>query len=218
MFEPSIAHLQALIIPNSTIIDVGANVGFYTLKFSQWVLGDGKVIAIEPEPKNCSALRRAILKKHLLNVEVLQVAAAESEGELFLSLNPLNPADHKLAAKGISIKAVTIDGLLEKRGWPHVSLIKIDVQGAEPRTLLGAQKTISRFHPAIFIEIDEPSLNEAGSSSDALIDSIRALGYQMYGSKKDDLEIPLTNKQAKLRCDNVGYADFIFLHENSKCK
>lgn len=214
IFEPSIDHLHSLVRPGSSVVDVGANVGFFTLKFSKWVSDGGRVIAIEPEPMNLDALKRAISRNGVANVDVIQAAAAEKEGELRLSLNPLNPADHRLAEQGIPVSAITIDGLLQERGWPPVSLIKIDVQGAEPRTLAGAQEAIARFHPAIFIEIDDEALGAAGSSADSLVDSLRLCGYEMYGLEKDAINNPLSNDDARLRRKNLGYADFIFMYSN----
>jgi len=214
IFEPSVDHLQFLVRPGTTIVDVGANVGFFTLKFSKWASDGGRVLAIEPEPLNIDALKRAVAKNGSTNVDVIQAAAAEKEGELFLSLNPLNPADHRLAEQGIAIRAVTIDGLMQERGWPDVSLIKVDVQGAEPRALAGARETIARFNPAIFIEIDDKALRKAGSSADDLIESLRAQGYQMYGAEKSELDVPLSNEDSRIRCRDIGYADFIFMHGN----
>lgn len=214
VFEPGIDHLHFLVQPGTSIVDVGANVGFFTLKFSKWVSGGGRVIAIEPESANLDALNRAISRNRAANVDVIQAAAAEKEGELCLSLNPLNPADHRLAEQGIPVRAVTIDGLLQERGWPPISLIKIDVQGAEPRTLAGAQETISRFHPAIFIEIDDEALSAAGFAADSLIDSLRSQGYEMYSLEKDANNTSLSNDDARLRRKSLGYADFVFIYEN----
>lgn len=216
IFEPGIEHLSFLVQPDTSIVDVGANVGFFTLKFAKWVSGGGRVIAIEPEPANVDALHRAILRGGVTNVDVVQAAAAEKEGELRLSLNPLNPADHRLAEQGIPVKAVTIDSLMQVRGWPPVSLIKIDVQGAEPRTLAGAQETISRFNPAIFVEIDDEALHAAGFSANSLIESLRSQGYKMYGAEKGAVGTPLSNDEAMVKCKDIGYADFVFIHGNLK--
>ncbi len=214
LFEPGIDHLRCLVPPGTSIVDVGANVGYFTLKFAEWVSDDGRVIAIEPEPGNLDNLNRAVSRSGVANVDVVHAAAAEQEGELFLSLNPLNPADHRLAEEGIPVCAITIDGLLRERGWPPVSLIKIDVQGAEPRTLAGAQETISRFHPALFIEIDDRALQEAGFSADSTIDLLRSQGYVMYGVEEDAIGVPLSNDDAMLKRKGLGYADFVFIHKN----
>ena len=91
---------------------------------------------------------------------------------------------------------MTIDDLLAARGWPEVSLIKIDVQGAEGRVLAGAAETLRRFHPALFLEIDDHQLRRYGSSADALLRSIAALGYTIHSREGKDLSDPLSIETA----------------------
>jgi len=215
ILEPDIDHLRYLVRPGTTVLDVGANIGFFTVIFSKWVSVGGSVIAIEPESCNIDSLKRSIARGHLKNVEIIQAAAAEREGSAFLSLNPTNPADHRLAEVGIPIATVTIDGLMHARGWPVVSLIKLDIQGAEPRALAGASETIFRFHPAIFIEIDDEALEAATFSANELIDSLRALGYTMYSSDKGGLDFPLGNDDAARKRRMLGYADFLFIDRSN---
>lgn len=75
--------------------------------------------------------------------ETVEAAAAEVTGEGFLQISPVHPGDHKRLS--ISVTLTTVDDVIASRGWPEVSLIKVDVQGAEARVLAGAQKTIQRF-------------------------------------------------------------------------
>ena len=213
-FETDIEHLKHLVRPGTTVLDIGANIGFFTNIFSQWVTNRGHVIAIEPEPCNVAALKRSIARTRTSNVEIIQAAVAEIEGNLFLSINPMNPADHRLGDEGIPISAVTIDGLMRERGWPLVSLINIDLQGAEPRAIAGGLETISRFHPAIILEVDDHALRDAGFGSNELIDSLRSLGYVMYSREKNGMKAPLSNEEALLQRKSLGYADFIFIYQN----
>ena len=214
IFEPSIDHLSYVVPSGSTVLDVGANVGFFTVLFSKWVTRTGQVIAIEPELRNIRELKKSIARSRCRNVEIIEAAAAETEGDLFLSLNPNNPADHRLAEAGIPIKAITIDALLRARNWPEVSLIKIDVQGAEPRVIAGASETIARFFPTFFLEIDDEALSAAGFQAQELIDPLRALGYEMYSQEKGGLDSALNNQEALLKRKDLGYADFVFIHNS----
>ena len=210
IYEPNLNHLKAMIAPDSTIIDVGANIGFLSIKFSKWISKKGLVIAIEPEPLNVQILKQTLGEKKISNVEVINGAAAEKEGTLFLKLNPLNPADHRLSDQGIPIKAFTIDSLLDGKGCLPVSLIKIDVQGAEPRVLQGAKNTISQYKPIIFIEIDDESLNAAGFTSNGLIDLLRSYGYGLWDEQKQQIR-PYSEEDHTIR-KKLGYADYIFIH------
>ena len=84
-------------------------------------------------------MEHAIAKASLTDVvETIRAAVAEFTGEGLLEVNPGHPGDHKLGTEGVPIATTTIDDLLAARGWPEVSLIKIDVQGAEARVLAGA--------------------------------------------------------------------------------
>ena len=213
LFELNIDHLRDAVRPGTTVLDVGANIGFFTVMFSKWTIDGVRLIAIEPESSNVDALKRSIVRNKCQNVEIIHAAAAESEGNLFLSLNLTNPADHRLGEDGVPITAVTIDGLMRSKGWPIVSFIKMDIQGAEPRALAGASETISRFHPTIFMEVDDEALQAAGFSANELIDSLRCLGYRMYSSAKAGIGLPLDNDDAQKQREKLGYADFVFIHK-----
>lgn len=213
--ERDARHLRAWVPPGATVIDVGANVGFFTLKFGRWVGPGGRVIALEPEPANHAALVRAVDKAGLApRVDVLRAAAAEGPGELLLTLNPDNPADHRLGDSGIAVPALRLDDLLAERHWPAVTLVKIDVQGAESRVLAGAAETLRRLRPGVFIEIDDGALRAAGSSADELIDRLAGHGYGMYALGQGGARA-LGRGEARARCRQLGYADFLFLHPDA---
>jgi FkbM family methyltransferase len=170
--------LAKLVQPGMTVIDVGANVGFYTRRFAEWVRPGGEVIAIEPEELNLASLKRVISRHGLVNIKAVQAVASEQAGTLHLSKNPYHPADHRISEAGVEVAAVTIDELLQERDWPTVSLIKIDVQGAEERVLRGAARTLRELRPAIFIEVDDVALRSMGSSADALLDLLASHRYE----------------------------------------
>jgi FkbM family methyltransferase len=108
-----VERLRSYVLPRSLVIDVGANIGFFTLRFARWLRDDGRVIAIEPEIKNFMALKRRLSKAGLDNrVVVLQAVAAEKNGMLNLEINPHHPADHKIGETGMPTTAITLDGLL----------------------------------------------------------------------------------------------------------
>ena len=176
-----VRHLRPYARSGTTVIDVGANIGFFTWKFGQWVGKGGRVIAIEPDTGNFQRLEATIARRNLGGVvEALQGVAADTSGERHLRRNPVHPGDHRLAAEGTPVRAWTIDGLLAERGWPEVSLIKIDVQGAEDMVIQGAAKTLARFHPALFVEIDNAALEETGSTATALLERIAAICYKTH--------------------------------------
>lgn len=138
LFEASHADwLRPLARPGTTVVDIGANIGFFTVQFARWVGSQGRVIAIEPETRNLARLRKRITGQGLAsNVEIVEAVVAEKPGTLNLHLNPDHPGDHRIGSEGVPVTSVTLDGLLEDAGWPEVSLVKVDVQGAEFRVFL----------------------------------------------------------------------------------
>ena len=212
LFDPGMENLRAHVVPGSWVIDVGANIGVYTRMFAGWVSSGGRVVAIEPEPANCALLHEGLSKADSADcVNVVQAVAAEAAGELRLRLNSANPADHRIAQDGIPVRAVVLDELLTAEGFPRVSLIKIDVQGAETKVLRGSRRILADWHPAIFMEVDDAALAEQGSSPEELEDLLADAGYAMY---RHDGSGPVSREEARAARRGLGYADFLFLHRS----
>jgi FkbM family methyltransferase len=169
--------LAPMVTPGSTVVDVGANVGYCSRLFARWVGSHGRVIAIEPEARNAGDLRRGAHRAGLTQVECVQAAAGARRGYGQLVINPLHPADHRLGTNGIAVAVVTIDDLMAERGWPAVSLIKIDVQGAELAVINGAVETLRRSHPALYVEVDDDALAGQGAGAGTLVAVLETLGY-----------------------------------------
>ena len=210
--EPTPVALKDYVEPGSWIIDVGANVGFYTHLFAAWVSQGGKVLSIEPEQQNFLQLQQFVQSQKLgAKVVAVQAVASEIDGKLKLLLNPDSHADHRIAVDGIATDSWRLDSLIAKHGWPRVSLIKIDVQGSEPRVLLGSLEILARFGPAVYMEVDDLALNQCGSSSAILIESMRARGYAMHTVEGRKISAPLSPEAASAAMKKLGYADFLFL-------
>jgi FkbM family methyltransferase len=194
------------------VVDVGANIGFFTLQFASWVNQGGRVIALEPEPANCGHLRRAVGRSGFAAVvEIVEAAAAETTGEALLELSSVHPADHRLGTRGVRVAMTTIDELLAARDWAEVSLIKIDVQGAEARVLAGARQTLERCRPALFLEVNDEQLCHYGSSARALLTECTDRGYTVHALGKDAVSAPLTLDQALARGQAPRYFDALLL-------
>jgi FkbM family methyltransferase len=205
-----VGSLREVVTAGSTAIDVGANIGFFTLRFARWVGPAGHVIAIEPEARNFASLRRRVTRSGLSDiVTCVQAAAADRNGELRLALNPGHPGDHHLAADGEPVAGVRLDDLVVSDARA-VTLVKIDVQGAEAMVLAGALGLIKAHRPAVLVEVHEPSLTRLGSSRREVVDSLVALGYGGHmltrhgiGAREEPEE--LIARSAK------GYIDVLFL-------
>lgn len=202
--------LAGYVQPHTWAIDVGANIGVFTLPFARFVRGDGRVIALEPEPANFAVLERRVRASGLKElVQLHRAVAAEREGTLYLSVNPAHPGDHKIADHGEPVPGLTLDRLIKDAGDPRVSLIKIDVQGAELRVLQGAAEVIDKHRPALVIELDENALRQQGASIRQLADWLDARGYRPHRFTRGRRPHSLAREEL---LQLKGYEDILFLH------
>jgi FkbM family methyltransferase len=203
-------QLRELVTRGSTVIDVGANIGFFSLRFARWVGPSGRVIAIEPEVNNIVSLRRRIARAELSDVVTcIQAAAADTSGCLRLAVNPGHPGDHHLSNDGERVVAVTLDDVVAADPRP-VTLVKIDVQGAESLVLDGARRLIRNHRPALFVEVHEQSLARLGSSGRELIESLLGLDYVAHRLKRNGIS-PRQDPDELIAKIASGYIDVLFL-------
>jgi FkbM family methyltransferase len=206
-----VSRLRPLVHPGSVVVDVGANIGFFSLKFARWVGPSGCVIAIEPEDMNAVTLRRRVGKANLGDVvTVVQAAASDAPGEVGLVRTPLHPGDHHVGPGGEPVPAVTIDELIAGEAR-SVSLIKVDVQGAEPLVLGGAQRVIGEQRPALFIEIHDESLGRFGASAGSVLEGIAALGYTGHRLMRRGIGPAESVAELRAHTTDGRYIDVLFL-------
>jgi FkbM family methyltransferase len=209
-----VERLKEFVPPGSTVVDIGANVGFFVLKFARWTGERGCVIAVEPDPENFAAIAAKVEAAGLKRcVRLIQAAAAAQGGSVGFERNELHPGDHRirLDAGGMMVPAVTIDDLVTEAGTPPVSLVKIDVQGAELLVLEGAKRTLDKMRPVLFVEVDDRALGSFGSSAQALVAHVEGAGYEMYELAYEGAPRKLSHDQLFFNLRSHSYIDALFL-------
>jgi FkbM family methyltransferase len=207
-------RLREFVPEDSTVVDVGANVGFFTMKFALWVGEQGRVIAVEPDRENFEVLAAKVKKAGLQDrVRLHQAAAAAETGLVRLRRNELHPGDHRISFRpeGISVPAVTVDDLVAAAAPQSVSLVKIDVQGAEMLVLKGAKRMLDQMHPALFVEVDDGALRSFGSSAHELVKYLRVRGYETHELVGDGPPRKLSFDRISANLTARGYIDVLFL-------
>jgi FkbM family methyltransferase len=207
-------RLNEFVPSGSLVIDVGANVGFFSLRFARWVGDEGKVIAIEPESDNYDSLVSTLRREGLLGrVDALKAVVAAERGMALLEINPLHPADHKLSrdGTGLPVTAVTLDDLVPDKAASRPALIKIDVQGAEMLVLHGAADILKVAGPALFIELHEEGLSKFGTSVAAILNYLSEYGYQAYWLKRKGAHGKASPAEIHAEVARLGYVDVLFL-------
>jgi FkbM family methyltransferase len=206
--------LRRWVPSGGVVIDVGANVGFFTLRFADWVGAKGWVVAIEPEARNHAELLRRLARRDFAERVVLHRAVADRvAGEVMLEVNPDHPGDHKIGSAGVAIPALTVDDLRAATGRP-VALIKIDVQGAEMRVLEGATTVLACDRPALFVEVDAGALSRFGTSTAELFSFLEGFGYLPHRLTHQGPE-PMAIRLIEELIERDAYTDILFLAGSS---
>lgn len=143
-------------------IDVGANIGKYTILAAKIVKEKGRVIAIEPEPCNYEVLIKNISINKLRNVTAINCAAWDDDCKikLYIGHDSEGHSGKITGHKWIFVKARKLDSLIDKLRLDKVDMIKIDVEGAEVEVLRGLEQTLNNYRPKLVIEVFIKNLDE----------------------------------------------------------
>lgn len=184
-YEPDTARLfETLVHPGSTVLDVGANIGFFSLLSASLARNGGRVLAFEPAPRARSRLEENIALNNLRTVEVHSFCASNTAGSVTLYEGPeehtgissMRPLGGETAA--IEVAARAIDDLLPS--LTAVRLVKIDVEGAELLALEGMRQLVDRDRPFLIIEVTDSYLRAFGHDARQLLEWLTAKSYQTY--------------------------------------
>jgi FkbM family methyltransferase len=197
-YEPQVGRaIRSLLHRGQDAVDVGANIGCFTLIMADAVGPAGRVHAFEPDPRLVERLSRNIRLNRLENVVTNQVAVSDCSGraEFFASDEPhnvglgsLKPRDPD--AVGISCLTTSLNEYfrsLYSDRLDSVGLIKMDIEGGEWPALLGASELVAR-RPALVLEICDLLTSRFGYSSRDFLSWLRSMGYECYLLGRASLE------------------------------
>ena len=174
-----------------TFLDVGANIGYYTALAARAVGPNGKIIALEPDPESFKYLEQTIAANGTENVQAFPVAASDASASLPLYISADNRGDNRLYSPGetrpqVEVKAVTTDALLAENKIETIDLIKIDVQGYEPKVIAGLRDTISRSpNLTLLTEFWPKGIRDAGGDAQDFLKTLRNLGLTLHELRAD---------------------------------
>ena len=164
---------RAAVKPGATVIDIGANVGAYTLLFAQWVGSTGRVVAFEPAPASVAGLRHQLRLNGVADrVEVVESAVADVVGTALFAAdrasgaNALIPDGHH-GDHTVSVRTTSLDAFCEANHL-HPDVIKIDVEGAELDVLRGARRTLAVRGIEAFVELHPAAWPSRGVTPESL--------------------------------------------------
>lgn len=168
-YEPEVTNvLRRFIRPGMTVVDIGANVGFFSALSAGLVGPSGRVIAVEPNSENCRLILRTVEMNHLANIQLLPVALAEVNGwSHFVNHLGSNGSlsdgsgSELVDGWGQIVPVVRADDLITG----PLDVVKMDVEGAEARVVLGMKDLIETYRPVIVSEVSHEMLIRASHCS-----------------------------------------------------
>ncbi len=187
--QAEIDLMKTVLSEGDIFLDIGSNVGYYSLHASSIVGELGQVHAFEPVPENAQKLTTALYNNGIQNTCVNQVAIGETEGtfDLYLGNEGLGdsgwasivPSKRRLTVLPVRKKA--IDQYLFEKGIRSVQFVKIDVEGAEPEVIAGMSLLLkSENAPDVLCEVNPYLLEKRGLSSTAITQPLASHGYHLY--------------------------------------
>lgn len=209
--------LSAVAKPGMTVLDVGANIGLYSIVLGRLVGPAARVWAFEPYPPIASYCQRNLQLNALTHVTLAEEALSDKEGsvdfcvfddglDVYNSIGASHrPAEGISSAKHIVVPCTTLDEYVTRMGIKRVDIIKLDVEGAEEKVLSGGKSTLAENQDLLMmVEIYEPSAKQCGCSTHRMIDMLEGHGFTMHQIQKDrTLKRLMKSEISPLKCVTV---------------
>lgn len=185
-YETELFH--EFVKPGMVVVDIGANIGYYTLIAARLAGKDGKVYAFEPEPGNYDLLVKNINVNGYNNVKPVNKALSDKKGQLKLFLDKTNLGAHSFIdsdnpqrkAGAIDVETITLDEFIENEiEGGRIDFIKLDAEGAEGLVLAGAEKTLKNNDLKMLIEFWPHGLRKIGTDPIELLERLKGYGFRI---------------------------------------
>jgi len=191
------------------VVDVGAYIGYYTIKAGLAVGPTGTVFSFEPDPGNFGALEANVEANGTAPWTVCtRSAAGDREGEVPFFVDRWDPSQSgvggfRTGTSTIVVPSVRLDQILH--GAEHVDVVKIDAEGFEMAVLAGMEATVSRMRDralTVFVECFPEALRTLGSSPEAMHEWLQAHGFSV------GLIDERTKSITPVEADEIGYGNW----------
>jgi len=184
--------LESELRAGQTFVDVGANIGYFSLVAASIVGPEGRVLAIEPSHVNLSRLGQHVWDNSAANILVASLAAGREYATVALNFPTFNNAGAATLRPCTTMKAslvlqVPLDDLIEAHGI-RPDLLKLDIEGYELEALRGLQRTLARFTPTVVCELTDRFLRDIGQDARQLLEYMEQFGYRCHVLAGEGLE------------------------------
>ncbi|MBI4981597.1 MAG: FkbM family methyltransferase [Candidatus Omnitrophica bacterium] len=202
-YEPEIKRLvKEKIEKGDTALDIGANIGYYTLLFAKLAGNQGRVFAFEPEPNNFQLLKKNIEYNNYSSVTLEPLAVSDRSKRMRLCLNKNNQADNRLVdssmPNSIDVGATSLDDYFKDYSG-KIDFVKIDAQGAEAAIIKGMDGILRKNKDIkLLVEFWPFGLKYCGSNADLFLKLLSGYGFDFYEISLADIQPVRTSAKALL--------------------
>lgn len=219
-YEPHVTAVFARELkPGRNVLDIGANIGYFTMLAAKLVGPAGSVIAIEPNPANVKLIEASRRVNAFANVTIVQAAAGRTLGLLMLNTSYSNGTTAGLSEElaglldATTVPSLAIDDLVHADR--HIDFVKIDIEGAEYNALFGAQETLRRCKPVIVSEFAPTAMQPiSGVTGPEYLRFLFGFGYAIAVIEKDgsplDCARDIEKVMSAFAASGVDHIDLLF--------
>lgn len=180
--------LAQLLQPGDSFFDIGANHGSFSILATQILGTQGKILAVEAQPKLANLVRQSLAVNARCEFEVHQVALGDRQGEIefMVPIDTSGAAGIFAAHSGthdfqkLTVPLQTFDALIDAQDYRPHGLLKLDIEGSEYFFLKGAAKTIQSLQPTLFLEVNPDTLKASGIGIEMIKEILASYGYDTY--------------------------------------
>ncbi|MGY5151490.1 MAG: FkbM family methyltransferase [Candidatus Nitrosopumilus sp. bin_6a] len=187
------------------VVDIGANIGYYTIMFAKLVGNSGKVFAFEPDPTNYELLKKNIEINGFTNVILEQKALSDNPEKMMLSLNNENTAGHHLDFKNensinsIEVDVLSLDDYFSDKNI-EINFIKMDVEGAESNVIKGMSNTLKTSkNLKMMVEYNPFAIKQLGLMPESYLDLLIKNNFLLYDVDERTRTLTKTQKHDLLK-------------------
>lgn len=224
----STKQLHQELRPGMTIVEVGANIGYYSLIEAKIIGGSGKIFALEPSPDNMRYLKANVHLNGLENtVETHLLAAGRKTGtQTLYIMDKGNTSSFVKRDEGsgltrvaeLDVDVVSLDEFFESRP-DTIDYFRMDVEGYELEIIEGMRGILTGDHPPLgcFIEVHSVLLAELGSSSHHFVTNLCEMGYRVKTARyrgRDDIRVESEQELLAHPLLEKGYWETFFERRN----
>lgn len=202
-----------MIHPGSHIIDIGANIGWYTIHMAS-MLEKGSIQCFEPVPETHRKLKANIELNKLQNITINNIALSEKKQTLTFYFDPKQSGSsssqnitENADIEKLELESITFDEYADSRQIAQIDFVKCDVEGAELFVFQGAVKTLEKHKPVVFTELLRKWAAKFGYHPNEIMSLFHGLGYAAYYTANGALNLIETIDEHTVN------TNFFFLHK-----